>query len=272
MTPAVSIPSRALLWLLAVLTVVPILMACVTSLKSQSDLMAGVFSLPTGPHFGNYRDAWVDGHFSRYFFSSVVVVVPVVTASVALGSLSGFAMAFLNMPGKRLLAGALAIGMVVPTEAFVIPLYHEMHWLGLTNTYAALILPQVAMSLPFSTLFLATAFAQVPLELVEAAVLDGAPRRLVLWTVLMPLVRPSVSTLCVFLFIWTWNEFLLPLILVNDETVRTLPIGMLFFQGRNTVNIPVLMAGAMITILPVVAVFLIFQRRFIAGLTNGSGK
>ncbi len=272
MTSAVALPGRLSLWALAVLTVVPLAMTVVASLKAQPDLLAGVFALPTGAHFANYRHAWIDGHFGDYFRNSVVVVVPVVLASVALGSLSGFAVACLELPGKALLTAALAVGLVVPTEAFIIPLYHELRWLGLTNTYAALVLPQVAMSLPFSTLFLASAFRAAPVELIEAAVLDGAPRAVLLWSVLLPLARPQISNLCLFLFIWTWNEFLLPLILVNDEAVRTLPVGMLFFQGRNTVNIPVLMAGAVITILPTVAVVLAFQRRFIAGLTSGSGR
>ena len=272
MISTVSIPSRALLWLLAILTIVPIVMTGVTSLKSQPDLLAGVFSLPSGLHFENYRNAGIDGHFSVYFLNSVVVVLPVVVVSVAVGSLSGFAMAFLDLPGKRVLAAALAVGMVVPTEAFIVPLYHELHWMGLHDTRAALILPQIALSLPFTTLFLASAFREVPREIIEAAAVDGISRFHILTRVLLPLVGPSVSTLSLFLFIWTWNEFLMPLILVSDETVRTLPIGMLFFQGRNTVNIPVLMAGAMITITPVIVVFLLFQRKFIAGLTSGSGK
>jgi raffinose/stachyose/melibiose transport system permease protein len=259
-------------WLLAGLTVVPFAMTAIASLKSPADLLSGVFSLPSGPHFANYRNAWIDGHFGTYLTNSVIVVVPVVACSIALGGLAGFAMALLRLPGKPLIAGVLGIGMVMPTEAFIIPLYHEMHWLGLTNTYAALILPQIAQSLPFSTFFLATAMSEVPREVIEAAVLDGAPRRKVLVHVLLPLLASPVATLALFLFIWTWNEFLLPLILVNDERVRTLPVGMLFFQGRNTVNIPVLMAGAVITIAPIIAVFLTFQRRFISGLTSGSGK
>ena len=162
--------------------------------------------------------------------------------------------------------------MMVPTEAFIIPLYYEMRYMGLSNTYAALILPQIAMSIPFATLFIASAMQQVPPEIIEAAILDGATRPQVLWRVIVPLLSPAVSTLMLFLFIWTWNEFLIPLILVNDDSLRTLPIGMLFFQGRYTVNTPVLTAGAVIVIFPIIAVYLVFQRKFIEGLTAGASK
>mgnify|MGYP000724022534 CR=1 FL=1 len=143
---------------------------------------------------------------------------------------------------------------------------------GLTNTYLALILPQVALSIPFTTLMVATALQQVPKELTEAAVMDNTPRWRLLWKILVPAIWPTLSTLALLLFIWTWNEFLIPLILVNEEELRTLPIGMMFFQNKNTINIPVLMAGAMIVILPLVVVFLVFQRKFISGVTQGAVK
>ncbi|RYI13033.1 MAG: carbohydrate ABC transporter permease, partial [Acetobacteraceae bacterium] len=165
-----------------------------------------------------------------------------------------------------------AIGMMVPSEAFIIPLYYEMLKLGLINTYWALILPQVAMSVPFATIFMASTMRQIPAELLEAAVIDGATRQRVLWSIIVPLLRPAASSLALFLFIWTWNEFLIPLILVNDDALRTLPIGMLFFQGKYTVNTPVLTAGAIIVILPVILVYLAFQRKFIEGLTAGAAK
>jgi raffinose/stachyose/melibiose transport system permease protein len=113
---------------------------------------------------------------------------------------------------------------------------------------------------------------QLPAEIIEAAILDGASRPQILWRVMLPLLSPAVSTLALFLFIWTWNEFLIPLILVSDDAVRTLPIGMLFFQGRYTVNIPVLTAGAVIIVLPIIIVYLFFQRKFIEGLTAGAVK
>ena len=259
--PTVALPYRAILWLFALLTVFPFALLLLTSLKSKPDLMQGAFALPAYPHFENYLSAWVDGHFGTYFFNSIFVVVPVVVVSTALGLLTGFGFAFLSFPFKKTVFVILTIGMMVPTEAFIIPLYYEMRYMGLSNTYAALILPQIAMSIPFATLFIASAMQQVPPEIIEAAILDGATRPQVLWRVIVPLLSPAVSTLMLF-----------PLILVNDDSLRTLPIGMLFFQGRYTVNTPVLTAGAVIVIFPIIAVYLVFQRKFIEGLTAGASK
>ena len=234
--------SRALIWIVALMTIMPFLMAFMTSFKTQMELFQGVFHLPASLNVKNYITAWQQGHFNVYFMNSVLVVFPVVLSSILLG------------------------------EAFIIPLYHELHWMGLTNTYLALILPQIALSLPFTTLMIASAFQQVPKELVEAAVMDGAPRVKILWGILVPAIWPTISTLALLLFIWTWNEFLIPLILVNKDELRTLPIGMMFFQNKNTIDIPVLMAGAMIVIMPLIVVFLFFQRKFISGVTEGAVK
>ena len=269
---APALPFRIVLWLFALITVVPFVLLLVTSVKSKTDVLKGAFALPAYPHFENYVMAWTDGRFGTYFVNSVIVVVPVVGVSIVLGLITGFAFAYLTFPFKRSIFVILTIGMMVPTEAFIIPLYYEMLYLNLINTYWVLILTQIALSVPFSTIFMASAMRQLPPEVLEAAVLDGATRPQVLLRVIMPLLAPAVSTLALFLFIWTWNEFLLPLILVNDDSLRTLPIGALFFQGKYTVNTPVLTAGAVIVIAPIVLVYLIFQRKFIEGLTSGATK
>ncbi|MCQ2002895.1 carbohydrate ABC transporter permease [Rhizobium sp. NRK18] len=263
---------RVIMWMFSLMTVFPFGLLLLTSIKSKEDLFKGAFVLPAYPHFENYVSAWVDGHFGIYFWNSIIVVIPVVAVSIVLGVLTGFAFAFLSFPFKKLTFVVLTIGMMVPTEAFIIPLYYEMRYLGLINSYWAMILPQIAMSVPFATIFMASAMEQLPKDILEAAMLDGASRTLILRRVVIPLLKPAVSTLGLFLFIWTWNEFLIPLILVNDDVYRTMPLGMLFFQGRYTVNTPVLTAGAVLVILPIVVVYLIFQRKFIEGLTAGASK
>jgi len=269
---APAIPFRIVLWLFGLITVIPFGLLLLTSIKSRTDVLKGAFALPAYPHFENYVAAWTDGRFGTYFVNSVIVVVPVVGVSIVLGIITGFAFAYLSFPFKKSIFVILTFGMMVPTEAFIIPLYYEMLYLNLINTYWVLILTQIALSLPFATIFMASAMRQLPAEVLEAAVLDGATRPQVLLRVIVPLLAPAVSTLALFLFIWTWNEFLLPLILVNDDALRTLPIGALFFQGKYTINTPVLTAGAVIVIAPIVLVYLIFQRKFIEGLTSGATK
>lgn len=267
-----AVTPRLLLWIFGLLTIGPFALVVMTSLKSEADVFAGPLAFPARLHFENYVTAWEQGRFSVYFVNSLIVVCGVLLPSLLLSVLSGFAFAFLKIPTRRSLTVILLLGMVLPTEAFIIPLWYELRALNLLNTYWALIIPQIAQSIPFGTLFMASAFRQVPLELVEAALLDGAERRDVLWRVLVPLVMPAASTLALFLFIWTWNEFLMALVLVTDDSVRTLPTGLLFFQSRYTVNIPVLTAGAVITLVPIVLVYFLFQRRLITGLTAGAVK
>jgi raffinose/stachyose/melibiose transport system permease protein len=267
-----TIPFRIVLWLFGLITVIPFGLLLLTSIKSRTDVLKGAFAVPAYPHFENYVAAWTDGRFGTYFVNSVIVVVPVVGVSIVLGLITGFAFAYLSFPFKKSIFVILTIGMMVPTEAFIIPLYYQMLYLNLINTYSVLILTQIALSVPFATIFMASAMRQLPAEILEAAVLDGATRPEVLVRVIVPVVMPAVSTLALFLFIWTWNEFLLPLILVNDDALRTLPIGALFFQGKYTINTPVLTAGAVIVIAPLVLVYLIFQRKFIEGMTSGATK
>ena len=267
-----TIPFRMVLWLFGLITVIPFGLLLLTSIKSRTDVLKGAFAVPAYPHFENYVAAWTDGRFGTYFVNSVIVVVPVVGVSIVLGLITGFAFAYLSFPFKKSIFVILTIGMMVPTEAFIIPLYYQMLYLNLINTYWVLILTQIALSIPFATIFMASAMRQLPAEILEAAVLDGASRPKVLMSVIVPVVAPAVSTLALFLFIWTWNEFLLPLILVNDDALRTLPIGALFFQGKYTINTPVLTAGAVIVIAPLVLVYLIFQRKFIEGMTSGAVK
>ncbi len=198
--------------------------------------------------------------------------MPVVASALFLSILSGYAFAVLPMPGRGLLLSLLLVGMIVPLEGLIIPMYYNLRSFDLLNTYWALILPQIALSLPFGTYLMWVTFQGLPQELIEAAVMDGAGRGVVLWRILVPLTRPTLSVLVVFFFIWTWNEFLIPLVLVSDDSLRTLPVGIAFFQGRYTANVPVLAAGATIVAAPLIVVYIIFQRQFIRGLVSGAIK
>jgi raffinose/stachyose/melibiose transport system permease protein len=159
---------------------------------------------------------------------------------------------------------------MVPMEAIIVPLYYDFR--GLTNTYWGLILPQIATSVAFGTFWMRAFFRGVPRSLVEAARIDGASSWFTLWRVLLPLARPAVLTMTVLLFMWTWNEFLLALVMVSDEGLRTAPLGLSFFQGRNTSDLTLLAAGSVIVALPVVVLYVFLQRHFIRGMLSGAVK
>jgi raffinose/stachyose/melibiose transport system permease protein len=161
---------------------------------------------------------------------------------------------------------------MVPMEAMIVPLYYDLRDLSLTDTYWALILPQIGSSVAFGTFWMRAFFRTVPPSLVEASRIDGASSWFTLWRVLFPLARPAVLTMTVLLFMWTWNEFLLALVMVTSEGLRTAPLGLSFFQGRNTSDLTLLAAGAVIVALPVVVLYMFLQRHFIRGMLAGAVK
>ena len=167
-------------------------------------------------------------------------------APAFLSILSGYAFGLMRFRGSQVLFYVFLLGLMVPIEAMIVPLYYDLRDLGLTDTYWALILPQIGASVAFGTFWMRAFFRGVPRSLVEAARIDGASSWFTLWRVLLPLARPAVLTMTVLLFMWTWNEFLLALVMVSDEGLRTAPLGLSFFQGRNTSNLTLLAAGAVI--------------------------
>ncbi|MET0642149.1 MAG: carbohydrate ABC transporter permease [Jiangellaceae bacterium] len=220
----------------------------------------------------NFEGAWEQGRFGTYLRSSVVVSALTVSIATFLSILSGYAFGTMRFPGRALLFWTMLIGIMVPTEAVVVPLYFDLRTLDLTNTYVALILPQVAQSVAFGTFWMRAYFLSSSRDVVEAARIDGAGHWQTLWRVLAPMGRPAIVTLTLLIFMWTWNEFLIPLVMVTSENLRTAPLGLAFFQGQYTSGVALLAAGAVIVALPVVIVYLVLQRHFIQGIVEGSTK
>jgi raffinose/stachyose/melibiose transport system permease protein len=225
-----------------------------------------------GIHPGNFADAWEQANFGQYLKSSAIVTVAVVVVSVLLSILAGYAFGLMRFRGSEVLFYVFLLGLMVPMEAMVVPLYYDLRDLRLTDTYWALILPQIGTSVAFGTFWMRAFFRTVPRSLVEAARIDGSSSWFTLWRVLLPLARPAVLTMTVLLVMWTWNEFLLALVMVTDEGLRTAPLGLSFFQGRNESNLTLLAAGAVIVALPVVIIYMFLQRHFIRGMLSGAVK
>src|SRR6187200_3569538 len=183
--------------------------------------------------------------------SSVFVTVCVVALTVSLATLAGFAFARMEFPGKTALFYLLLSGLLLPAEAFIIPLYYNLRTVGLTDTYWALVLPQTAQSLAFGVFWVRTQFRTFPTEIMEAGRLDGATDWRLLWRIMVPPSTPAIVTMCLLVTMWTWNEFLIPLIMVSSESLRTAPLGLAFFQGQYTQGFTLLAAGACIVATPV---------------------
>jgi raffinose/stachyose/melibiose transport system permease protein len=266
-----TVLTYTLLTVFLLIAVLPFIGILFTSLKDTVELASGPFAPPLNPQWGNYAEAWEGARFATYFQSSVIVVVPVVIISTILATMSGFAFGLYRFPGDNILLLIILLGLMVPFEAVIIPLWQIMGDLGLRDTYWALILPQVALSFAFGTFWMRANFRNMPTELIDAAVVDGCSVWGVLWRILFPLSRPALLSLVVLLFMWTWNEFFLILVMASGD-LRTLPVGLALLRGRYSADIPVMAAASLIVSAPVLILYFLFQRNFIRGMIAGALK
>jgi len=254
----------------SLIALLPIVGIVLTALQNPDQV--ATFGTFNGIHPENFTTAWHDGHFGTYLRSSAIVTVSVVVIAGFFSVLAGYAFGLMRFRGAEVLFYVFLLGLTIPIEAIIVPLYYDFRDLGLTDTYWGLILPQVGLSVAFGTFWMRAFFRGVPRSLVEAARIDGASSWFTLWRVLLPLARPAVLTMVVLLFMWTWNEFLLALVMVSQEGLRTAPLGLSFFQGRNTTSLSLLAAGSVIVATPVVVLYVFLQRHFIRGMLAGAVK
>lgn len=221
-------------------------------------------------HPENFLEAWEVGRFGQYMLNSVLVAVVVVVVAVAASILAGYALGAMDFRGATFFFYLFLLGIMVPTEAFIIPLFFDMRSFGLVDTVAGVALPQIAMSIAFGTFWMRAYFRSSSRAVVEAARLDGAGSFRILWQILVPMGRPAILTLVLLTFMWTWNEFLIPLVMSPTGDVRTTPLGLAFFQGQYTQGTALLAAGAILVALPVVVLYVFLQRHFIKGMIEGA--
>ncbi|MDR2895314.1 MAG: carbohydrate ABC transporter permease [Propionibacteriaceae bacterium] len=225
-----------------------------------------------GIHPENFVTAWEQGQFSKYLLNSVLVTVVVVGLSLVTSVLGGYALGTMRFPGSGAIFYVFLLGIMVPTEAIIVPLFFDLRALGLTDTVWGVALPQVAMSTAFGVYWMRTYFRSSNRAVSEAARIDGAGTLRTLWFVQLPIARPAIITLVVLLFLWTWNDFLTPLVMSPRGTMRTAPLGLAFFTGQHTTDTTLLAAAAILVALPVAIVYLFLQRHFIRGMIDGAVK
>jgi raffinose/stachyose/melibiose transport system permease protein len=265
------ISTFAVLSAVALVTTLPILGVVVLSLHESNAQVAG-FELPDRPHFETYRQAWTTARFSTFMWNSARISVLVVVSTVVISVLSGYAFGTMRFRGSNALFNILLFGMIVPYEAVVVPLYHDLKWAHLVNTQWSVVLPLLGTNVAFGSYWMRAYFRTAPASLIEAAALDGAGSFRTLWKVLLPGGRPAVLTLTVLVFMWSWNEFLLPLIMLSSDAQRTAPLGLPYFSTRYSTDRVGLAAAAVMVALPIVVVFVALQRSFVRGMTAGALK
>lgn len=263
---------QAVLLFFTLVALYPVLVTVFTALRPAADVMRSPFGLPTELFLDNLTTAWTRGRFASYLLNSVIITVPTVVGVVVLSCLAGYGISRFRFPGRNVMFYAILLGLTVPFQSVMIPLFYQLLAMGLLSTYWAVILPGIAFGLPFGIFLMQAFFEDLPRELSDAGRVDGCSEWRIFHSIMLPLAWPAVSTLIVFQFVRTWNEFLMPLLYLQNEDLRPVPLGLMFFQGAYTRDIGLISAGVTIALLPVVIIYLIFQRQFVKGLTAGAVK
>jgi raffinose/stachyose/melibiose transport system permease protein len=228
------------------------------------------FSLPPTFAWHNYVTAWEQGKFASSFQTSFFVAALMVPASVVLSVVAGYAFATMRFRGSQIIFWLFILGLIIPTEATIVPLYYDVKAMGLLDTSWALIILETSGEVAFGIFWMRAAFIAAPKSLLEAARIDGANSWQTLWRVMVPFARPAILTLTVLCFADSWNEFFLALVFTINKT--TAPAGLASFSGRYTQDIALVSAGAVIIAIPILIVFIFFQREFLRGMLTGAVK
>lgn len=221
--------------------------------------------LPSVWHWENFLEAWNTVPFGRFYLNSIVVTVIITFSQVCTAALAAYVFTRMRFPGRDLIFYLYLSTLMVPGQVTMLPLFLIMHRLGWINTYQGLTVPFLASV--FATFFLRQFFATIPTDLEDAARVDGCGRLRFLWQIMLPLSRPALAAIALFLFLGHWDEYLWPLIITNSTDMRTLPIGLRFFVEEAKTQYQYMMAASLITVAPVIALFFAAQKQFIEGIT-----
>ena len=252
--------------------VLPLLFMAATAFRTEADWNRNKIGLPTTFSLGAFERAWSGANIGIYFRNSAVVTVSTVSLTVICATLAGYSFSTIRWRFRGVVYLFVIAWLAIPPLLMMVPIYVEMVQLGLLDTYGSVIFLYTALNLPFNVYLMTAFFRSLPDELIEAAWIDGAGIHRIFSRILLPLAKPALATLIIFNFLWAWNEFLFALLMLQSDAVKTLTVGVLSLQGRFTTDYPALMAGLLITSLPVIGAYLIFQRHLVRGIVAGAVK
>jgi raffinose/stachyose/melibiose transport system permease protein len=262
-----------LLLIAALLTIAPFLLILNTSLRESADIIAdGPLALPRMLHWENYFEIWKVGNFPIYFRNSMIVTAAIAFTIVLISLLASYAFSYMKFWGKELLFLFIILGLIIPVELIIIPLFHDLKAMGLLNSLWALILPQIALGMPFSVFLLRGFMKDIPASLLESARIDGSTEWKNMVYIIIPLVMPAVVAVTIFAVMGAWNNYIFPTIFIHDDALRTMPVGLDYFRSKFTMDFSMVSTSAMISALPTILVYVLFQRRIESGLTLGALK
>ncbi|RIQ12683.1 carbohydrate ABC transporter permease [Jiangella rhizosphaerae] len=269
-TPNVLGALGGLVWV--VVTIVPIYYLVLTSLRRQQDYyVENPLLPPADPTLDAYRLV-LENDFLRYLSNSLIVTVAAVVVILAVSLMASYYLVRAGTPLSRGTLRLVLLGLAIPVQATIIPVYYLIVRLGLYDSLVALILPAIAFAIPISVLIIVNFVRDIPAELFESMRADGAGHGRILLALVLPLSRPALLTVGIYQALQVWNGFLFPLILTQSSSVRVLPLSLWTYQGQFAVNVPAVLAAVTLSALPVLAAFIVGRRQLVSGLTAGFGK
>lgn len=268
--------TQIILWIILsfflLFIITPIFWVIINSFKTNFEIINYPFSLPESWSFANILTAWEMGNFQQYLLNSVIITSVSMLIVFLVACPAGYAFAQLSFKGNNLLFYLFLLGMALPIQTIIVPVFFQIKNIGMINTLTGVILMSVALALPFSIFLMRNTFKDVPKELRESSQMDGAGEWKSFFTIMLPLAKPGVVALLVFTFMNVWNDFLLPLILLMSSDKFTISLGLYSFQGEYGANHELIFAGTLISMIPSILVYFIFQRQFTEGMSAGAIK
>ncbi|MCF3934848.1 carbohydrate ABC transporter permease [Acuticoccus sp. M5D2P5] len=270
-------PLLIALWItlvvIALIWIAPFVFIFFTSLKSNAEVMSSsAFAPPASVHWPNFEGAWRNGDFGRTLINSTIISFVKVPLGLLISAMAAYALARIRLRWNKALVLFVLFGTMIPFQVMLAPLFTLVNGLGLIDTYVGIILPYLAFGVPYQVFILQGFFRAVPKELSEAALIDGASHITVFRRIFLPISLPVLAALLILDFVNTWNEFAMALVILQDSAMWTLPLGLMSFQGQFSSDYGQLNAAIVMTVLPAMIVYLIFQRYFVSGLTSGALK
>src|SRR5579859_6611371 len=256
----------------AIFMLIPILTAFLGAVKTSAELNTKPFSLPTVWNWDNFTAVLSQSFFWQSITNSLIITISTVVLLLAVACPAAFVFARMSFPGREVIFNVILIGLLLPFAMAILPLYITLRNLQLLNTLWAVILPQAAFALPPTILILRNFFRAIPGELEDATYIDGGTPVDFFWRILLPLARPALAVIVMLNVVASWNNFLLPLIVLNDSNQWTIPLGIMQFQGEHSTEWALVMAYISLMMIPAIIFYLFAERHLIAGLTAGSVK
>jgi len=267
-----TIPLYLALLIISTVMFFPMVWMVYSAMKTNMAIFSSPWALPEALRWENFVEAWKAAHLGTYIFNSVFVGVVSVGGILFFASLSAYAFSRLQFKGRDAFFYLFLVGLIIPIQSFLLPLFMLLRDVGLINTYLALILPYIAWGLPLAIYLLRAYFLTLPRDLEDSARIDGCSVFGIYWRVLLPIIKPALATVAILASLDVWNEFLMALIFIYDSELKTVPVGLLAFYGQHTVDYKLLFAALSIITVPMVIVYFVFQRYIISGLTAGALK